>query len=139
MKKYGEARPTVAYGHKLDAAEIKSGEIYGINFKDGLTDDEAEKIFQIDKREHLDRAKKMIPKYDTLSVNLQDQLMFATYRGSLGGSPAARKLINAGEYDKAADEFLDNAEYRKAKADGSGVAKRMEDVAQALRDEVRRA
>ncbi|RKY55398.1 MAG: hypothetical protein DRP93_03395, partial [Candidatus Neomarinimicrobiota bacterium] len=131
--------PTVAYGHKLDAAEIKSGEIYGINFKDGLTDDEAEKIFQIDKREHLDRAKKMIPKYDTLSVNLQDQLMFATYRGSLGGSPAARKLINDGEYEKAADEFLNNAEYRKAKAENTGVAKRMEDVAQALRDEARRA
>ena len=42
------------------------------------------------------------------------------------------------EFEKAADEFLNNAEYRAAVESKSGVAARMEAVAEALRNEARK-
>ena len=84
---------------------------------------------------HRKRTVKMFPKLDTFSENLRKNLISSTYRGGISGSPKARRLINAEKYDQAATEFLDNAEYRKAKKSGSGVAKRMERLATALRNE----
>lgn len=78
-------------------------------------------------------TRKLIPAYDSLPEYAQSALMLAAYRGDLQQSPKFRKLFNAGEYEAAADEFLDNDDYRQAKKRGTGVAKRMEKVAARIR------
>lgn len=74
-------------------------------------------------------------KFFNMSQDLQDEIISSYYRGGLSGSPNAKKLIREGKYEAAAKEFLDNDEYREAKKSGSGVAKRMEKLAAALRAE----
>lgn len=81
---------------------------------------------------HEDRVRKRIPDYDMLPDFLRAELMQAEYRGDLGGSPRTIQLINAGLYDRAASEFLNNAEYRSSKTPAS-IKRRMKDVADALR------
>ena len=77
--------------------------------------------------------------YQTLiiySENLQLALFYEWYRGSLVQSPRTRKLINQGKLKEAADEFLNNDEYRDAvKRKRSGIREGMENVAKALREE----
>ena len=79
------------------------------------------------------KTRGIVPTYDTLPQALQLRLLDSTYRGGLSGSPAALKLINSGQWEAGADEFLDNDEYRAAVKSGSGVATRMEETAEAMR------
>jgi hypothetical protein len=59
------------------------------------------------------------------------------FRGSLVQSKKTRKLINEGKFKEAADEFLNNEEYRTAKEKGKeGIRGRMEATANALRNYV---
>lgn len=67
--------------------------------------------------------------YHNYPEYLRCELYQAEYRGDLGHSPAACKLINSREFGKAAIEFLDNAEYRTAP---NSIRRRMESVAHAL-------
>ena len=54
----------------------------------------------------------------------------------MGQSPRTRELINQGDFAGAADEFLDNDEYRNAAARGRpGIRPRMEEVSRVLRAE----
>ena len=54
----------------------------------------------------------------------------------MGQSPRTRELINQGDFAGAADEFLDNNEYRNAVARGRpGIRPRMEEVSRVLRAE----
>lgn len=85
-------------------------------------------------REHEEDAKRLIPNYDNLPEIAQAAIMSAAYRGDLQQSPKFRKLFNAGDYEKAADEFLDNDDYRESLEEGTGVAGRMERVAEAVRN-----
>jgi GH24 family phage-related lysozyme (muramidase) len=78
---------------------------------------------------HEKRAKSRIPSWDRLPESLQAELIQAEYRGDLGGSPKFRALFNAGKYEEAAAEFLDNDDYRESLADGRGIDERMEAVA----------
>mgnify|MGYP003647359600 CR=1 FL=1 len=89
----------------------QTGKYMGMPFKD---------VFKI----HEDDARKLIPSYDIMS---------AAYRGDLQQSPTFRKLFNKGDYKKAAKEFLDNKDYRKSLEAGTGVAGRMERVANIFR------
>ena len=91
----------------------------------GMPLNEVAKIFE-------SRTSKLIPAYDTLSEPLRLKLFDSTYRGGISGSPKALDLINKGQWKKAAAEFLDNKEYKEAVKSGSGVAKRMEDTANAM-------
>lgn len=77
-------------------------------------------------------ARKLIPMFDSLDVDTQAQLVSATYRGDLGQSPKARALFNQGKYAEAADEFLNNDEYRNTPH--PGIQRRMERVADAMRN-----
>ena len=79
------------------------------------------------------RTQKLIPAYNTLPDFVKNRAFDATYRGTLGQSPMTVDLMNAGQYGDAADEFLNNQEYRDAVLSGSGVAKRMEKTADAFR------
>lgn len=81
----------------------------------------------------LPQARKTIPQFDSLPENVRIAIVNGWYRGDMGGSPKALALINQGRWAEAADEYLNNDEYRAAKASGSGVAARMEANAAALR------
>jgi len=121
-----------------DEEHITSG--YGFYDKsnkenDSVTVEQAEKDLRKNIKIKLEGAKKGIKNFNNLSDNLKKHIVSSWYRGSLSGSPLTRELINAGEFEKAAKEFLNNAEYRAAVESGSGVAARMEAVAEALRNE----
>ena len=121
-----------------DEEHITSG--YGFYDKsnkenDSVTVEQAEKDLRKNIKIKLEGAKKGIKNFNNLSDNLKKHIVSSWYRGSLSGSPLTRELINAGKFEKAAEEFLNNAEYRAAVESGSGVAARMEAVAEALRNE----
>jgi len=80
------------------------------------------------------RTQKLIPNYNTLPDFVKNRAFDAAYRGTLGQSPMTVNLMNAGQYGDAADEFLNNQEYRDAVMSGSGVAARMERTADAFRE-----
>ncbi|CAM0103899.1 hypothetical protein PODOV005v1_20003 [Vibrio phage PS32B.2] len=84
---------------------------------------------------HEERAVTMFPLLHLYSEELRANLISSTYRGSMSGSPKTRMLINQGRFDEASREFLNNREYKEAKRTGSGVAKRMERVANAIKNE----
>ena len=99
----------------------QTGDFKGMSFEDTV-------------QAHIERARGRIPALDSLPEELQAELVQAEYRGDLGTSPKFVKLINDGEFEKAAEEFLDNQDYRNSQLDGSGVAGRMERVSAAVRD-----
>jgi len=80
------------------------------------------------------RTQRLIPNYNMLPDFVKNRAFDATYRGTLGQSPMTVDLMNMGQYGDAADEFLDNQEYRDAVLSGSGVAARMERTADAFRE-----
>ena len=124
-----------------DEKHITSG--YGFYDKsnreqDAVTVEQAEKDLRKNILIKLKNAKERITKFDSLSNNLKKQIVSSWYRGSLSGSPDTIDFINAGEWAKAADEFLKNDEYRaaiKPDAKNPGVAIRMKAVSDALRNE----
>ena len=139
-KIYDSKGNVIAYkNYRLgDEKHITSG--YGFYDKsnrenDSVTVEQAEKDLRKNIKIKLEAAKKGIKNFESLSNNLKQHIVSSWYRGSLSGSPLTRELINAGKFEKAAKEFLNNAEYRAAVESGSGVAARMEAVAEALRNE----
>lgn len=103
----------------------------------GQTGKYMNKSFDETMKSHIKEAERLIPSLKTLPEAVQAELIQATYRGDVGESPTFRKLLNAGEYEKAAQEFLNNDDYRTSVAlnlsgKPHGVAGRMEKVAQAV-------
>lgn len=82
--------------------------------------------------DHVKKTKKLVPSLDSLPEDVQAELIQATYRGDLGGSPTFRKLLNAGKYEEAAQEFLNNKDYRESIKGNGAVAGRMQRVAEAV-------
>ena len=74
--------------------------------------------------------------FSNFSEELQVALFGEYFRGSVGQSINTLKLINANppRFKEAADEFLDNDEYRDAKErNRGGIRTDMENVARLLR------
>lgn len=71
---------------------------------------------------HIERVRNRLPDYDSYPEYLQAELVQSEYRGDLGLSPKAMSYLRDKRYEKAAAEFLDNAEYRKGHP---GICKRM--------------
>ena len=92
---------------------------------------QAANLLRQDIEERLPKIKKAIPNFDKIPLEVKRHIVGSWFRGSLSGSPKTIKLINAGLYEKAADEFLDNHEYRTTEL--KGVKKRMKATADALR------
>lgn len=109
--------------------DTKGVETFGV----GQTGEWIEKGFPAAFQYHLERAERLIPTLPELPEYLQAELIQAEYRGDLGGSPKFREKFLQGAYDEAADEFLDNEDYRNSKKNKTGVHKRMERVADAVR------
>jgi GH24 family phage-related lysozyme (muramidase) len=146
IKKYeGTGKVIIIDGKKYfknyrlgDEEFITSG--YGFynknNKEDGMVSEEqANKDLKNNIKLKLIETKKNIKNFDNLSDNLKKNIVSSWYRGSLSGSPKTIKLINEGKFKEAAVEFLNNVEYKEAVKSGSGVAKRMEDVANAIKME----
>jgi len=108
------------FGRDVDFNGITAGRV-------ALTDSQVKDLFDHDVVEHLERARKIVPKFDLLPDHAQVAIMNATYRGDLTGSPRTVRLINMGRWQDAAEEYLRHEEYLARKAKGNdGVVQRME-------------
>lgn len=81
---------------------------------------------------HVEKTKKMVKGYETFPEYLQEELVQCCYRGDLGMSPKTVKLINQGMYIRAAEEFLNHAEYISHKTPVS-IKQRIKGLSDALR------
>ena len=97
----------------------------------GLTDKFKNKTFKEAFLKHEQQLVKKIPKLAGLPEALQVELMQSAYRGGILGSKDTIALINAGDLQGAAAEFLDNDEYRNEDT-AEGVKARMESLSKAL-------
>ena len=143
----GETRYTIGHGHVIipdDPEKVRAWNAAVPNkdytqFSLGrgtLTEEEARALFIEDLHVYINRATDFFPGFENFSDDLKVQMVSSTYRGSMGQSPRTRELINQGDFAGAADEFLDNNEYRNAVARGRpGIRPRMEEVSRVLRAE----
>ena len=107
---------TIGYGRNNDS--IKEG--------DKITLEQANKNLAEDVEVRLEEIQDLIPNFSNLSQPLQIALFSEYYRGSVRQSPKTVALINAGRYQEAAAEFLNNDEYRNAvKRKRRGIRNRM--------------
>ena len=119
----GEANYTIGHGHA--SPSVKKGQ--------RITRKEASLLLDKDIKERIPKVQNLIPKFDSFPSSAQTAIFGEYYRGSVGGSPDTVKAINAGEYEKAAKEFLDNDEYRDRVAlNRAGIGPRMERVSSEL-------
>jgi len=123
--------------YKPDDDEIKFTIGYGrYGVDDGMTitEEEAEEFLDEDVRERLDSIVDLLPKFNSYPNDLQQAIFSEHYRGSIQQSPKTRKLINEGNFLEAAEEFLDNKEYKEAEERGiPGIRPRMEKVSELLK------
>jgi len=131
----GKYEPTIGVGHYLDRGdsretfkrvlpEVNYDEVY--NKRRELEDEEIDKLLSEDIKIYVKRAKNRIPKFDEFPLYVRQAIVDGFYRGDLSGSPKTLRYINNGEFGKASKEYLDNNEYRNAKALGRpGIRKRM--------------
>jgi GH24 family phage-related lysozyme (muramidase) len=109
-------------------------------FNKTIDEDQAAEIAKEAIKEKIATSEKLLGKdyLYSLSPELQAQIVSSVYRGGFSGSPNAQRLLKAGKFEEAAKEYLDNEEYRQAKAVKSGVAKRMEETAAIMAAEAKR-
>lgn len=120
--------PTIGVGHLITSKEQRSG-----IFNKGISEEGVLKLFIKDIKSKLDTAHRLFPKYDAYPLDLRIKLLDGIFRGDVSGSPGTIKLINAGKWEKAANEFLDNKEYKEAVKKGYGTGPRMKKIADAIR------
>lgn len=75
---------TIGYGHKLTGAEIRASKIYGINYKEGLTDEMATYIMRKDVEVAEEDADRLFPGYADVSSDVYKLLTDMSY--NMGGS-----------------------------------------------------
>jgi GH24 family phage-related lysozyme (muramidase) len=78
------------------------------------------------------RAHKLVKGLGSMPQETQNAVLSAVYRGDMG--PETAKLLSAGRFKEAADEYLNHAEYKKRrdKDPEDGVVLRMERNADAI-------
>jgi hypothetical protein len=99
----------------------------------GQTGKWLEKGFEATYNHHVKRAKAKVPDFDDYPEYLQAELVQSEYRGDLGHSPTAMRLLREGKHAAAAEEFLDNDEYRNPKT-SPGIKKRMKATSDAIKE-----
>jgi hypothetical protein len=111
--------PTIGIGHLITPEELP----YYRNRT--LSQKEIMDLLNKDIDWKLSLIKKDFPKYDSYPFDLKMMIANGYFRGDLAGSPRTKMLIRQGKFKQAADEYLDNAEYRREAKAKSGVYKRM--------------
>jgi len=148
----GPTDPTIGFGHSLQDKkrskekfnrlfpELNADDVF--SGKSKITREQAQTLFDDDTNDQIKKLRGIIPNLDDYTPEAQKGLYSSSFRGVLGGSPNAVSLLNAGKYDEAADELLNNDEYRKSKAGIPikgrllpGIAKRMEEESALIRGE----
>jgi len=116
--------PTIAYGHKL-----KTNSEYAA----GISDDDATELLlaDIDKAINKIKTKLEISNFDSFPLSVRQALVNAAYRGELKSGHKTVEYIRTGQWNKVADEYLDNQEYRTG---DQGVKTRMDWNAAQFRD-----
>ena len=140
---------TIGHGHLVtpDSSKI-FGEVFAeeekatpgfvsgvLSGKGKLTSQQADRLLERDVKARLPKVKKMVPGFESYSPELQAELTSEYFRGMLGKSPNAVKKLNAGDFSGAAIEFLNAKDYRESVAQKTGIAKRMENLANAMKAE----
>ena len=124
LKKYTdtEGNPTIGIGHLIKKGE-KLNEI---------TEAKAKQLFNVDVQEKIKYVRNEIDKdlgggsFDDFPEAVKKSLVDADFRGDFRQSPIAIGLFKQGKYYAAAEEFLNNNDYRKSIKEGIGIAPRME-------------
>jgi GH24 family phage-related lysozyme (muramidase) len=112
---------TIGIGHL-----IKPGEFKKFQGKT-LTNTEIEQLCKSDINNKLASIKRDFGKhFDSYPTKLKIAILDGYFRGDISGSPQTRNLIMQKRFPEAAQEYLNNKEYNKAKKAKSGVASRME-------------
>lgn len=119
---------TIGVGHLVTDKEKAAK-----TFKKRLTEDQVLDLFKKDIKSKLDSARRLFPKYEQYPTDLKIKLLDGIFRGDVSGSPNTIKLINKGQWERAANEFLDSKEYKDAAKHGYGTAPRMKQIANAIR------
>lgn len=73
----------------------------------------------------LSLIKNDFPKFNSYPFDLQMMIANGYFRGDLAGSPRTKTLIRQGKFKQAANEYLDNDEFKREAKVKSGVYKRM--------------
>ena len=94
----GEKNYTIGYGH--NSPDVKEGQT--------ITKEEARELLLKDVQSRVPELQNAFKDFNKFSLDLKQNLMSSWFRGSLVGSPNTRKLINAGKFKEAADEFLNH-------------------------------
>ena len=138
------AGQAIGYGHNI----TRNPDLLGNTFPDldmdairggtaTLTQPQARTLLeQHDLPRYYQQAQGWFPNLGTYPQDVQNVIASSTFRGMMGDSPDTRRLINAGDWSGAADEYLEADDYRNAIAPGSrtaGVAPRMQQVSDAFR------
>ena len=98
-----------------------------------ITEEQADLLLRNDIRKRLPQIKNKIKDFNSFPQSLKTAMVGEWFRGSLSGSPETIKLINAGEYEKASKEFLNNEEYKNAEErKRAGIKPRMKLVSNEL-------
>ena len=116
-----EEHYTIGYGNY--GQDVKAG--------DTITREDAELQLQKNIDDRLVQIRQAIPEFDNLPLEARKHLLGSWFRGSLSGSPKTISLLNAGRFEEASDEFLNNDEYRTTSL--GGVKKRMKATSDAIR------
>lgn len=123
-----KGKRTIGVGHLVTDAEKAAR-----TFKKRLSEDQVLALFKRDIKSKLDSAHRLFPKYEEYPTDLKIKLLDGIFRGDVSGSPSTIKLINKGQWQRAANEFLDSREYRDATKHGHGTAPRMKKIADAIK------
>jgi GH24 family phage-related lysozyme (muramidase) len=116
-----EEHYTIGYGNYNK--DVKEG--------DTITQEQADVQLQANIDERLGAIRQAIPGFDDMPFEARKHLLGSWFRGSLSGSPKTISLLNAGKYDEASKEFLNNNEYKTTSL--GGVKTRMNDTSNAIR------
>ena len=134
---------TVGHGHLVTPQSSKifaelniSPDVLGGKAK--LTPEQADKLLERDVKTRLPEVQKLVPNFNNYSSELQGQLASEQFRGMLGKSPSALKKLSAGDFSGAATEYLNAKDYRDSVRDKTGIAPRMQKLADAIKMEPER-
>jgi len=93
------------FGNKVNFDNVLSG-------KSSLTTEQANQLANYEIHQHLIRAKNIFPQFDNYPQYVQNALLDSVYRGDM--TPKVSTLVNSGQWDKAAKEYINRQDYRNA-------------------------
>lgn len=132
---YEGGNNTIGYGHKITDQELKSGKIYGISFRQGLSDKQVETILDKDIKLHQDKASKYIEstykvKWESLNQKQRDIFSVYTFNGALSKTDKFVKAVLAKDWKSA-------SKYYKVYSKGKELARNKDFKATYLDKELR--